>query len=147
MSTISRPLFPPVVSLTSAGAAVNTTKAPDTTIVMAGDSLLPQRSRHCSPRLRLRSRAGRARLRRRRAPGGTKGPVTLASCAAGRCLPGALSSPGTAAMPPARLPVSYRSHRQLAGPTAVAPSSVRRSAIVSGAHFFSLDKQSLQEST
>ena len=41
MSTISKPLFPPVVSLTSAGAAVNTTKAPDTTIVMAGDSLLP----------------------------------------------------------------------------------------------------------
>jgi hypothetical protein len=73
MSTISRPLFPPAVSLTSAGAAVNTTKAPDTNIVIAGDSLLPQRSRHCSPRLRLRSRAGSARLRRRREPGGTKG--------------------------------------------------------------------------
>jgi hypothetical protein len=57
MSTISKPLFPPVVSLSSAGAAVNVAKAPDASIVIAGDSLLPQRSRHCSPRLRLRSRA------------------------------------------------------------------------------------------
>ena len=58
MSTISKPVFPPVVSLTSAGAAANTTKAPDTNIVIAGDSLLSQRSRHCSPRLRSQSRAG-----------------------------------------------------------------------------------------
>ena len=42
MSTISRPLFPPVVSLTSAGSAVNVAKAPDASIVIAGDSLLPQ---------------------------------------------------------------------------------------------------------
>jgi hypothetical protein len=58
MSTISKPVFPPVVSLTSAGAAVDTTKAPDINIVIAGDSLLSQPSRHCSPGLRLRSRAG-----------------------------------------------------------------------------------------
>lgn len=58
MSTISKPVFPPVVSFTSAGAAVNTTKAPNTNIVIAGDSLLPQRSRHPSPRRRLRSRTG-----------------------------------------------------------------------------------------
>ena len=41
MSTISKPLFPPVVSLTSAGSAVNLAKAPDASIVIAGDSLLP----------------------------------------------------------------------------------------------------------
>jgi hypothetical protein len=58
MSTISKPVFPPVVSLTSAGAAVSTTKAPDTNIVIVGDSLLSQRSRHCLPGPRLRSRAG-----------------------------------------------------------------------------------------
>jgi len=82
MSTISKPVFPPVVSLTSAGAAVNTPKAPDTIIVIAGDSFLSRRSRHCSPRRRSRSRAGRARLRWRHKPGGTEGPLILARCAA-----------------------------------------------------------------
>jgi hypothetical protein len=43
MPAISKPVFPPVVSFTSAGAAVNTTKAPKTNIVIVGDSLLPQR--------------------------------------------------------------------------------------------------------
>jgi hypothetical protein len=87
MSTVSKPVFPPVVSLTSAGAAVNTAKAPHTIIVIAGDSLLSQGSSHCSPRLRLPSGAG-ARLRRRREPRGTRGPVTLARCLPTGALPG-----------------------------------------------------------
>ena len=85
MSTISKPLFPPVVSLTSAGSAVNVAKAPDASIVIAGDSLLP----HLITSL-----------------------LTAAALI-----------------------------RQLTRPTAVAPSSVWRSAMAGGANLVSLDKQ------
>jgi hypothetical protein len=39
MSTTSKPVFPPVISLTSTGVAVSTPSLPDTDIVVAGDNL------------------------------------------------------------------------------------------------------------